>query len=160
MDDPRQQPTIQAATTRPDGAAATADRPQRRRSAPRRGLHRAAAVVALCLAFAFAGQTVAQAASGMQAYQAYALDQLGGNTGQSSCLNQLWQRESGWNPNAQNPTSTAYGIAQFLNSTWASTGIAKTSDPYLQVDAGLIYIENRYGSACAAWDFHQANNWY
>jgi len=117
-------------------------------------------VVALCLAFAFAGQTVAQAASGVQAYQAYALDQLGGNTGQSSCLNQLWQRESGWNPNAQNPTSTAYGIAQFLNSTWASTGIAKTSDPYRQIDAGLIYIKNRYGSPCAAWAFWQAHKWY
>jgi SLT domain-containing protein len=119
-------------------------------------------VVALCFAFvfAFAGQSVAQAASGVQAYQAYALDQLGGNTGQSSCLNQLWQRESGWNPSAQNPTSTAYGIPQFLNSTWASTGIAKTSDPYRQIDAGLIYIKNRYGSPCAAWAFWQAHKWY
>ena len=75
-------------------------------------------------------------------------------------LEQLWERESGWNPDAQNPTSTAYGIAQFLDSTWAGTGIAKTSDPYLQIDAGLVYIENRYGSACAAWAHFQANNWY
>jgi hypothetical protein len=63
-------------------------------------------------------------------------------------------------PTAQNPTSTAYGIAQFLNGTWGSTGIAKTSDPFKQIDAGLVYIEERYGSPCAAWDFHQANNWY
>src|SRR3954453_10111051 len=165
MDHPRQQPTTQAAatqaaTTRSDGTAATADRPQRQRSLPRWGLHRAAAVIALCLLFAFAGQSVAQAASGVQAYQAYALDQLGGNTGQSSCLNQLWQRESGWNPNAQNPTSTAYGIAQFLNSTWASTGIAKTSNPYRQIDAGLIYIRQRYGTPCAAWAFWQSHKWY
>ena len=47
--------------------------------------------------------------------------------------------------------STAYGIAQFLDSTWAGTGIAKTSDGYRQIDAGLIYIENRYGSPCSAW---------
>jgi hypothetical protein len=160
MDHARQHPTTQTATTRTDGAAATTDRPQPRRSAPRRGLHRAAAVITLCLALAFAGQSAAQAASGVQAYQGYALDQLGGNTGQSSCLNQLWQRESGWNPNAQNPSSTAYGIPQFLNSTWASTGIAKTSDPYRQIDAGLIYIKNRYGSPCGAWDFWRAHNWY
>jgi hypothetical protein len=102
----------------------------------------------------------APAATGEQAYKNYALDQLGGNTTQFGCLEQLWEAESGWNPNAQNPTSTAYGIAQFLDSTWAGTGIAKTSDPYRQIDAGLIYIENRYGSPCAAWDHFQANNWY
>jgi SLT domain-containing protein len=123
-------------------------------------LHRFAVVLGLCLALALAGQTAAQAASGVQAYQSHALGKLGGNTAQSSCLNQLWQRESGWNPKAQNPTSTAYGIAQFLNSTWAGTGIAKTSDPYRQVDAGLIYIKKRYGTPCQAWSFWQANKWY
>ena len=143
----------------PDGPTATADRLPPR-SFRRRGLHRIAVVLGLCLALAFAGQSAAQAASGVQAYQSYALGKLGGNTAQSSCLNQLWQRESGWNPKAQNPRSTAYGIAQFLDSTWAGTGIAKTSDPNRQIDAGLIYIENRYGTPCAAWDFHQANNWY
>jgi transglycosylase-like protein with SLT domain len=126
----------------------------------RHALHRVAAVLALCVAFAFAGQATAQAASGVQAYQAYALGQLGGNTTQSGCLNQLWQRESGWNPNAQNPSSTAYGIAQFLNSTWAGTGIAKTSDPYRQIDAGLVYIQKRYGTPCKAWAFWQSHKWY
>ncbi|WP_216870314.1 transglycosylase SLT domain-containing protein [Modestobacter excelsi] len=130
------------------------------RGVHRRALHRVAAVLALCVAFAFAGQSVAQAASGVQAYQAYALGKLGGNTAQSSCLNQLWQKESGWNPNAQNPSSTAYGIPQFLNSTWASTGIAKTSDPLRQIDAGLIYIKKRYGTPCGAWSFWQSHKWY
>ena len=102
----------------------------------------------------------APAATGEQAYKDHALARLGGDATQFGCLEQLWERESGWNPNAQNPSSTAYGIAQFLDSTWAGTGIAKTSDPFLQVDAGLIYIENRYGSPCAAWDHFQANNWY
>ncbi|MGY1672086.1 aggregation-promoting factor C-terminal-like domain-containing protein [Geodermatophilus sp. SYSU D00710] len=102
----------------------------------------------------------APAASGEAAYKDYALAQLGGNATQFGCLEQLWERESGWNPDAQNPSSTAYGIAQFLDSTWAGTGIAKTSDPYRQIDAGLVYIENRYGSPCAAWSHFQANNWY
>ena len=79
---------------------------------------------------------------------------------QWNALDTLWQRESGWNPNAQNPTSTAYGIAQFLNSTWASTGIAKTSDPGLQIEAGMRYIASRYGNPQGALDFWNSHNWY
>ena len=131
-----------------------------RTGARRRALQRAGAVAALAVALAFAGQSVAQAQTATQAYQNYALQKLGGNTTQSSCLNPLWQAESGWNPNAQNPYSTAYGIPQFLDSTWASTGIAKTSNPYRQVDAGLIYIRNRYGTPCGAWSFWRAHHWY
>jgi hypothetical protein len=88
------------------------------------------------------------------------MGKLGGAGDQFSCLESLWGKESGWNPNAQNPSSTAYGIPQFLDSTWAGTGIAKTSDGYRQIDAGLIYIENRFGSPCAAWGHSQAKGWY
>ena len=102
----------------------------------------------------------APAAAPAGSYQDYALAQLGGDANEFSCLESLWGRESGWNPNAQNPTSTAYGIPQFLDSTWAGTGIAKTSDGYRQIDAGLIYIKNRYGSPCGAWGHSQANDWY
>ncbi len=93
-------------------------------------------------------------------FQDYALGQLGGDTGEFSCLESLWGKESGWNPNAQNPSSTAYGIPQFLDSTWAGTGIAKTSDGYRQIDAGLIYIDSRYGSPCGAWGHSQSTGWY
>ncbi|MGY2085864.1 aggregation-promoting factor C-terminal-like domain-containing protein [Blastococcus sp. SYSU DS0539] len=93
-------------------------------------------------------------------FRQYAMGKLGGSGSEFTCLENLWGKESGWNPTAQNPTSTAYGIAQFLNSTWAGTGIAKTSDGYRQIDAGLIYIENRYGSPCGAWAHFQAKNWY
>ena len=88
------------------------------------------------------------------------MGKLGGNGSEFSCLENLWGKESGWNPNAQNPTSTAYGIPQFLNSTWAGTGIAKTSDGYRQIDAGLIYIDSRYGSPCGAWAHSQSTGWY
>jgi soluble lytic murein transglycosylase-like protein len=104
---------------------------------------------------------VAQAAAAPAgSYQDYALSKLGGNGSQFSCLEHLWGKESGWNPNAKNPSSTAYGIPQFLDSTWGGTGIAKTSDGYRQIDAGLIYIERRYGSPCGAWSHSQATNWY
>jgi hypothetical protein len=106
------------------------------------------------------GQGTAAAVAPAGSYQDYALSKLGGNRSEFTCLENLWGKESGWNPNAQNPTSSAYGIPQFLDSTWASTGIAKTSDGYRQIDAGLIYIENRYGSPCGAWSHSQAQGWY
>ncbi|SDD55301.1 hypothetical protein SAMN05660690_4532 [Geodermatophilus telluris] len=92
-------------------------------------------------------------------FKDYALSKVGSSQ-QFGCLENLWGKESGWNPNAQNPSSTAYGIPQFLDSTWAGTGIAKTSDGYRQIDAGLIYIEQRYGTPCAAWAHSQSTGWY
>ena len=68
--------------------------------------------------------------------------------------------ESGGNPTAQNPHSTAFGIGQFLDSTWAGTGYAKTSDPEIQLAAMRVYIAQRYGTAEAAMRFWQRNNWY
>lgn len=72
----------------------------------------------------------------------------------------LVNKESSWKPNAQNPNSTAYGLFQFLNSTWKGTGFNKTSDPAQQTAAGLRYIKDRYGTPSAAVDFHRRNNWY
>ena len=48
---------------------------------------------------------------------------------QWSALDWLVNKESSWNPSAKNPTSTAYGLFQFLDSTWAGVGARKTSDP-------------------------------
>ncbi|KQS71568.1 hypothetical protein ASG41_19890 [Modestobacter sp. Leaf380] len=115
---------------------------------------------AAALAQAAADAEAAAAAAGPAEFHDYAMAQLGGDASQFSCLENLWGKESGWNPDAQNPTSTAYGIPQFLNSTWAGTGIAKTDNGFRQIDAGLIYIENRYGSPCGAWSHSQAVNWY
>lgn len=72
----------------------------------------------------------------------------------------LGMKESGWNNTIQNPTSTAYGIGQFLDSTWKGVGGTKTSDPRLQVQYMAQYIKNRYGSPSAALAFHNAHNWY
>lgn len=72
----------------------------------------------------------------------------------------LGMKESGWRNDAQNPTSTAYGIGQFLDTTWNGYGIGKTSDPGLQVEAMARYIKGRYGTPSAALAFHRNNNWY
>ncbi len=71
----------------------------------------------------------------------------------------LWNRESGWSNTAQNPTSTAYGIAQFLDTTWAPYG-PKTSSATLQIKYGLEYIKDRYGSPSAAWAHETSIGWY
>lgn len=70
------------------------------------------------------------------------------------------QNESSWNPNAQNPTSTAYGLFQFLDSTWGAYGHTKTNNPKLQGEAGETYIKRRYGDPLGAERFWRANRWY
>lgn len=65
-----------------------------------------------------------------------------GKTSEFICVNELWTRESHWNPKARGDHSTAYGIPQILN--------LKETDPYKQIDAGLKYLKHRYPSACAA----------
>jgi hypothetical protein len=83
-----------------------------------------------------------------------------GSAGQLAATDQLLMHESGYRNTAQNPTSTAYGMFQFLNSTWAGTGIGKTSDPRLQAIAGGRYIASGYGSPAGAWNFWQGHHWY
>jgi len=75
-------------------------------------------------------------------------------------LQKLVQKESSFDPTAQNPTSTAYGLFQFLNGTWAGVGGRKTSDPALQSKYGLDYIAGRYGDPLAALAFHNKHNYY
>lgn len=69
-------------------------------------------------------------------------------------------KESGCNPRAQNPTSTAYGIFQFLDGTWKGVGCVKTSDPLEQMRCGTKYVMNRYGSWSAARQHHVREGWY
>ncbi len=72
----------------------------------------------------------------------------------------VMRRESGFSCNAQNPTSTAYGLFQFLDSTWAGTGVRKSADCVQQAKAGLIYIKNRYGTPTGAYNFWRRMHWY
>jgi hypothetical protein len=92
--------------------------------------------------------------------QQMARDLYGWTGAQWNALNALVMSESGWSNTAQNPTSTAYGIGQFLNSTWAGTGYSKTSDPATQIRAMLRYIAQRYGDPASAWAFKRSHNYY
>ena len=80
--------------------------------------------------------------------------------GQWGSFNNIVGRESSWRNTAQNPTSTAYGLCQFLNSTWKGTGYTKTSDPKIQIEACLVYVKNRYGNPNNTWIIWQKNKWF
>lgn len=79
---------------------------------------------------------------------------------QWSSFNNIIKAESDWNPTNQNPVSTAYGLGQFLNSTWEGTGYKKTSDPQIQTMATIEYISQRYGTPKKAWIYWMENKWY
>ena len=88
------------------------------------------------------------------------LPQFGFGLDQYGCLESLWNRESGWNPHAANP-SGAYGIPQSLpGSKMASAGPDWQNDAATQIKWGLGYIQDRYGSPCGAWGHSQATGWY
>jgi hypothetical protein len=89
------------------------------------------------------------------------LPEFGFSADQFSCLDSLWTKESGWNPAADNPTSSAYGIPQALpGEKMASAGADWATNPATQIRWGLGYIAEVYGSPCGAWSHSQANNWY
>jgi cell wall-associated NlpC family hydrolase len=83
------------------------------------------------------------------------------NRGQWNALVQLWNMESSWETNADNPLSGAWGIPQALpGSKMASAGSDWKTNPRTQIIWGLGYIHGRYGSPEEALAFHERNGWY
>jgi hypothetical protein len=106
-------------------------------------------------------RTVAKTASvpSVAYARSYARSRIGST--QFSCLDALWQKESGWNPRAYNRSSGAYGIPQALpGSKMGSVASDWRYNPVTQVKWGLGYIAGRYGTACAAWSHSQQTGWY
>jgi hypothetical protein len=68
------------------------------------------------------------------------------------CLELLWMRESRWDPRADNPKSSAYGIPQMLR--------LKVLDPYRQIDIGLKYIAHKHLTPCRALAYHDKRGHY
>jgi hypothetical protein len=67
---------------------------------------------------------------------------------QYKCALELYTRESNWRPNAKN--GTHYGIPQ------GHTPYLKNASPIAQVEWGIRYVRNRYGTMCNA--LHHFNN--
>jgi hypothetical protein len=93
--------------------------------------------------------------------QAMAAERYGWGADQFGCLQSLWNKESGWNYQASNPSSGAYGIPQSLpGSKMATVGSDWATNATTQIAWGLDYISRAYGTPCAAWGHSQAVNWY
>lgn len=91
----------------------------------------------------------------------YAARKYGWTGREWDALRELIQRESGWNPYARNPRSTAFGLFQFLKATARNYGIPWGTTNYkVQTDAGLRYIRDRYGTPSKALAFWLRNRWY
>ena len=81
------------------------------------------------------------------------LNALGYNDQQIKCAVTLWTRESRFDHLADNPRSTAYGIAQLLRE--------RSSQPELQILHGIRYAQHRYrGSFCSALRHSDRVGWY
>ncbi|MFI7097811.1 transglycosylase SLT domain-containing protein [Streptomyces sp. NPDC050161] len=80
---------------------------------------------------------------------------------QFQCFSNIVSHESGWNYQATNASSGAYGLVQALpGSKMSSAGSDWQTNPATQIKWGLNYMNSRYGSPCGAWQFWQANSWY
>jgi len=71
---------------------------------------------------------------------------------QYRCLEVLWMRESKWDPKADNPKSSAYGIPQLLKM--------KELDPFKQIDLGIKYIIHKHRTPCKALEYHNKRGFY
>lgn len=73
-------------------------------------------------------------------------------------LDSIIERESGWDPNAVNQSSGAYGIPQILPSAHPDANLQ--GDPRGQIRWLLNYIEGRYGNINNALAFKDREGWY
>jgi hypothetical protein len=88
------------------------------------------------------------------------LSSFGFGDDQWGCLDDLWNRESGWRVNAEN-ASGAFGIPQALpGDKMASAGSDWMTNAATQIKWGLGYIKSVYGTPCGAWDHEEADGWY
>ena len=85
-------------------------------------------------------------------YKQYAFIHLNHSFTEFYCLDELYHRESRWNPKARN--GSHYGIPQG-RSKWLAT-----VDGYKQVEWGIKYNYNRYGSMCKALDHFKIKGWH
>jgi hypothetical protein len=76
-------------------------------------------------------------------------------------LDYVEMREAGYSLTAKNPTSGAYGMAQFINgpSEYAQYGGNSTS-AFGQATGMCNYIKQRYGTPSAAMAHEKNMNWY
>ncbi|MFI1163117.1 transglycosylase SLT domain-containing protein [Streptomyces sp. NPDC020801] len=132
----------------------------RRIAAPKKALTTAAvaaATVGMALTSAPAHAATTNSAAGAKAIAHKMIP----DAAQFNAFSHIVERESGWNVNATNASSGAYGLVQALpGSKMASAGSDWKNNAQTQIKWGLDYMKSRYGSPVGAWNFWQANGWY
>ncbi|MFC8345023.1 transglycosylase SLT domain-containing protein [Streptomyces sp. NPDC057280] len=124
------------------------------------------AITTVAMAAATAGFVLtaapAQAATTDSATQAKSIaHKMIPNAAQYNAFSHIVEHESGWDVNATNASSGAYGLVQALpGSKMASAGSDWKTSAKTQIKWGLDYMNSRYGSPSGAWAFWQANGWY
>jgi len=121
----------------------------------------AAAAAAAAAQAAAEAQAAANTPDGARAAaQQIMAGEYGWGDDQFQCLNSLWNKESGWNYQAYNP-SGATGIPQALpGDKMATIADDWQTNATTQIKWGLGYISSVYGTPCSAWGHSQATNWY
>jgi hypothetical protein len=84
-------------------------------------------------------------------YRQWAFIQLN-NLDEFYCLDELYYKESRWNPKAKN--GSHYGIPQ------GRSKYLQRVDGYKQVDWGIKYNKVRYGSMCKALEHYKTKGWH
>lgn len=134
----------------------------RRIASPKKALT-AAAVAAATAGMALSAapaQAAPKSVSSVSQAQAIAHKMIP-NAAQYKAFANIVKHESGWNVSATNASSGAYGLVQALpGSKMASAGSDWKTNAKTQIKWGLDYMNSRYGSPQAAWNFWQANGWY
>ncbi|MFF4584236.1 transglycosylase SLT domain-containing protein [Streptomyces sp. NPDC000345] len=124
------------------------------------------ALTAVAVAAATAGMALsaapAHAAPATSATQAQAIaHKMIPDAAQYKAFANIVKHESNWDVDATNASSGAYGLVQALpGSKMASAGSDWKTNAATQIKWGLDYMNSRYGSPVAAWNFWQANGWY
>lgn len=111
--------------------------------------------------FATGGGSGDNSPAGAKATARAMLSSRGWGDDQFSCLESLWNKESGWNYQAYNSSSGAFGIPQALpGSKMSSAGADWQTSAATQISWGLGYISGRFGDPCGAWAHSQSTGWY
>lgn len=92
-------------------------------------------------------------------YQKYAKSYGNYDTTQMNCLINLWNKESGWNPNDVNKSSGACGIPQAYPCKKIKQ-VEGSNDWKAQIRWGIKYISYRYKTPCGAWSYWAKHHWY
>lgn len=128
--------------------------PSRRKGEPRRGRLARCTLVGLALCIFITSSLLIDESVAVDKpnhYRQWAFIQLN-NLDEFHCLDELYYKESRWNPKAVN--GSHYGIPQG-RSKWLAT-----VSGYKQVEWGIKYNNHRYGSMCKALHHFKTKGWH